>query len=211
MRLPAAAADVVGFHEQGRPGLRAANGLSGWAGCGRRGDRAGARNGKLGEATLCAELTVVQSGRAVAVSISAEKGVAKANVQSALAVEGHGLEGDAHAGAWHRQVSLLALESIAKMIDKGAEVGPGSFAENITTEGVDFSQVQVGDQVRVGEAVLEVTQLGKECHDRCAIFQQVGDCVMPREGVFARVLRGARIRVGDRVEIARRTADITTA
>jgi len=148
-----------------------------------------------------------QSGRIAAISVSSEKGVSKTNVEGALLVAEHGLRGDAHAGPWHRQVSFLAVESIAKMRDRGADVHPGSFAENITTEGIDFGQVEVGDQVVIGDALLEITQLGKECHARCAIFDLVGDCVMPKEGVFAKVLRGAEIAVADRVEVSRPTAE----
>ena len=146
----------------------------------------------------------MEAGRVLAVSVSDKKGVSKGNVPEARLVAGHGIEGDAHAGEWHRQVSLLAAESIAKMREKGAEVGPGSFGENITTEGFALGKVRVGDQLRVGDAVVEITQLGKECHDRCAIFHQVGDCVMPREGVFARVLQGGRVGSGDVIEVMAR-------
>jgi MOSC domain-containing protein YiiM len=142
-----------------------------------------------------------QGGRIVAVSVSSEKGVPKTNVEGGLLVAEHGLRGDAHAGPWHRQVSFLAVESIAKMRDKGADVHPGSFAENITTEGIDFGQVAVGDQVVIGDALLEITQLGKECHARCAIFHLVGDCVMPKEGVFAKVLRGGMVQAGDMLQV----------
>jgi molybdopterin adenylyltransferase len=138
-------------------------------------------------------------GRVVALSVSDRKGVAKSNVPAARLVEDWGLEGDAHAGKWHRQVSLLAMESVRKMQAKGALVGPGAFAENITTEHLDLLSLKIGDRIIIGEAELEITQLGKECHARCAIFEQVGDCVMPREGIFARVLRGGEVRVGDRV------------
>jgi MOSC domain-containing protein YiiM len=106
---------------------------------------------------------------------------------------------DAHAGPGHRQVSLLAMESIEKMRGKGVEVGPGDFAENVTVEGIDLAGLTVGDRLLVGEALLEISQIGKECHDRCAIYFQAGDCVMPREGVFARVLRGGTVAPGDPV------------
>ena len=114
-----------------------------------------------------------------------------------------GIQGDAHAGAGHRQVSLLAEESIEKIRARGVAVRPGAFAENVTTAGVDLGCLRVGDRLRIGDCELEVTQIGKECHDRCEIFRRAGDCVMPREGVFARVLVGGTIRVGDpiRVEI----------
>ena len=154
-----------------------------------------------------AQREVRQRGRVVALSISDRKGVPKTNVAEVELVENHGIAGDAHAGAWHRQVSLLALESIGKMRAKGADVGPGDFAENITTESLDLTGLHIGDRVMIGSAELEVTQIGKECHDRCAIYHAVGDCVMPREGIFTRVIRGGRVKVGDAVEaIARAEA-----
>jgi MOSC domain-containing protein YiiM len=143
-------------------------------------------------------------GRIIALSVSDQKGVPKKNVPEVEFLQDHGIAGDAHAGPWHRQVSLLALESIETMRRKGADVGPGAFAENITTQGLDLTSLQVGDHVFVGDADLEVTQIGKECHDRCAIFEAVGDCVMPREGIFTRVVAGGRVRVGDAVSIRRR-------
>jgi MOSC domain-containing protein YiiM len=112
-----------------------------------------------------------------------------------------GLEGDAHAGKWHRQVSLLALESIQKMQAMGLKVGPGSFAENITTSGLVLHTLPVGTRMRIGETLVEVTQIGKVCHDRCAIYHQAGDCVMPREGIFVRVLEGGPVQTGDRIEV----------
>ena len=123
----------------------------------------------------------------------------KTNTPQADLRENHGIVGDAHAGPWHRQVSLLAMESIEKMRAKGVDVGPGDFAENITTRGINVPHLRVGDRVTLGDCELEVTQIGKECHSRCEIFTQAGDCVMPREGVFARVLKGGLIRVGDTV------------
>ena len=137
----------------------------------------------------------------VAISISERKGTPKRNIPEALLVEEWGIEGDAHAGAWHRQVSLLAEESIETMRAKGAPVRPGVFAENITTTGLKLAALPVGTRLCIGSAELEVTQIGKECHSRCAIFASVGDCVMPREGIFARVLRGGRIQVGDPIQI----------
>lgn len=141
------------------------------------------------------------NGKVVSVSLSESKGERKTPVERALLIANHGLDGDAHAGDWHRQVSLLALESIAKMRATGIDVNPGDFAENITTEGVDVPALNVGDIVEIGDATLEITQIGKECHTKCAIFQQAGDCVMPREGVFARVLRGGEMRVGMDVRV----------
>lgn len=139
------------------------------------------------------------TARVVAVCTSAKKGVRKKNVEQADIVVNSGLAGDAHAGDWHRQVSLLALESIEKMRAKGLKVGPGDFAENITTEGIDLIALPVGTRVRVGQAELEVTQLGKVCHNRCAIYYQAGDCVMPREGIFGKVLSGGTVKVGDEI------------
>ena len=114
-----------------------------------------------------------------------------------------GIVGDAHAGKWHRQISLLAYESIEKMIAMGADVSPGNFAENITTEGIDLLSLHVGGRLRLGDEVeLEVTQFGKKCHGGCEIFQKVGDCIMPREGIFAKVIKPGRIKVGDAIEVA---------
>jgi len=141
-------------------------------------------------------------GKIVAVCTSENTGERKKNVGQGMLVVEHGLEGDAHAGPWHRQVSLLAMESIQKMREKGLDVGPGDFAENITTEGIELVTLPVGTKLRLGaEAVGEVTQIGKVCHSRCAIYYQAGDCVMPREGIFLRVLKGGPIEVGDTIEI----------
>lgn len=138
-------------------------------------------------------------GTITAVCMSSEKHVQKEDVGSALLVEEMGLEGDAHAGFAHRQVSLLAEESIDKMRRLGLkDLRPGAFGENLTTRGLDLLSLRVGDRLRVGEeAVLEVSQIGKECVERCAIYYQAGDCIMPREGIFARVIRGGRISRGD--------------
>ena len=140
-------------------------------------------------------------GRVVAVSVSDRKGVKKANVETARLLEDHGLENDAHAGRWHRQVSLLAMESIRKIRDKGLDVEPGDFAENITTEGILLWKLPIGKRLKLGkDVVAEVTQIGKECHNRCSIYHQVGDCVMPREGIFVRILGGGIIEPGDTIE-----------
>ncbi len=137
-----------------------------------------------------------------AISISKEKGTQKTNVPDAELRVDHGIVTDAHAGNWHRQVSLLGIESIQKMIDKGAHVAPGNFAENITTEGVDLYNLPIGTKLKVGEgAILEVTQIGKECHAHCEIYQQIGDCIMPREGIFAKVLQGGFIKETDGIEV----------
>lgn len=143
-------------------------------------------------------------GKIVAVCTSPEKGMRKKNVEQGVLVEEHGLAGDAHAGNWHRQVSLLAMESIRKMRDQGLDVGPGDFAENLTTEGIDLPGLPVGTRLKIGpEALAEVTQIGKECHNRCAIYYQAGDCVMPREGIFVRVLRGGQVSAGDHIQVVR--------
>ncbi len=139
-------------------------------------------------------------GRVVAVSVSLKKGVKKTNIRSGVLIENYGLENDAHAGDWHRQVSLLALESIAEIRKKGLDVSPGDFAENITTVGTQLWDLEIGTRLKIQEdALVEVTQIGKECHNRCAIYHQVSDCVMPRQGIFVHVLREGVIRPGDRI------------
>lgn len=138
-------------------------------------------------------------GKVVAVNISTNKGERKTPVPEVTLREEHGIVGDGHAGDWHRQVSLLAQESIAKMQALGLDVKEGDFAENITTEGVDLVSLPIGAKIELGETLLEVTQIGKECHTRCAIYYQAGDCVMPKEGIFARVLKGGVVKPGDRV------------
>lgn len=140
-------------------------------------------------------------GELVAVCLSEKKGQKKHPVPEAELRVDHGLLGDAHAGKWHRQVSLLDTASIAKMVALGLQVGPGDFAENLTTSGLELFSLPIGTKLRVGEAILEITQIGKICHDRCAIYQAVGDCVMPKEGVFARVLAAGTVRPGDSIEI----------
>lgn len=140
-------------------------------------------------------------GKIVAVCTSAKKGERKVDVGTALLVEGLGMEGDAHAGFAHRQISLLATESIEKMKQKCAELVPGDFAENLTVEGLNLPGLPVGTVLHVGEAILKVSQIGKECHQGCAIREAVGDCVMPREGIFATVERGGRVSRGDVIEV----------
>ncbi len=132
--------------------------------------------------------------------ISNKKGTAKKNVHEAELQVDWGFQGDAHAANWHRQVSLLAEESIEKMRAKNLNVRPGSFAENLTTQGLDLLSLPIGSRLCVGEkAILEITQHGKVCHERCAVYYQAGDCVMPREGIFARVVQGGRVKVGDAI------------
>jgi MOSC domain-containing protein YiiM len=141
-------------------------------------------------------------GTIKAISISKDRGTKKYNVPTAELKAGFGIAGDAHAGDWHRQVSLLGEESIEKMRAKGADVTEGDFAENITTEGIDLQSLTVGSKLRLGpEAEIEITQSGKKCHSDCAIFQQVGDCIMPREGVFAKVTKPGQIKTGDSIEV----------
>ncbi|MHB8169824.1 MAG: MOSC domain-containing protein [Thermoleophilia bacterium] len=137
----------------------------------------------------------------ISVNISAAKGTRKAPAASAELRPGHGVAGDGHAGGWHRQLSLLAAESIEKIRAKGLDVGPGDFAENITTGGIDLVSLPVGTLLRLGGALVRISQIGKKCHGRCEIFRQAGDCVMPREGVFAVVLEGATISAGDAVSV----------
>lgn len=142
--------------------------------------------------------------KVLAVNISSEKGVRKHPVPSCQLLIEHGIEGDAHAGKWHRQVSLLAMESIDKLQAKLTEIQlqPGYFAENITTTGIAVMNLPIGTRLRVGsEAELEVTQIGKECHMSCEIRRLVGDCVMPREGIFAIVIREGTIKPGDEIEV----------
>lgn len=137
----------------------------------------------------------------VAICISVNKGERKTPVAQVELREDFGIVGDAHAGEWHRQVSLLAQESIEKMQRMGLDVDAGDFAENITTRGIDLPSLPIGTRLNVGDALIEVTQIGKECHTRCAIYQQAGDCVMPKEGIFARVLAGGMVKPGDRIEL----------
>ncbi|MGD0919235.1 MAG: MOSC domain-containing protein [Thermodesulfobacteriota bacterium] len=147
-------------------------------------------------------MTGIQKGRVLAVNISEKKGTKKTNIQSCSLLKDFGLKDDAHAGPWHRQVSLLANESIEKMRVKGLNVGYGDFAENITTVGVDLVHLPIGTEIRVGNSVLlRVTQIGKECHTRCAIYYQAGDCVMPKEGIFAEVVSQGEVKVGDDIII----------
>lgn len=144
----------------------------------------------------------------VSIAVSRKKGTVKTPVAEAFLSKDHGLDGDAHAGPWHRQVSFLAAESIATAREQGLTVGFGDFAENIATEGVDWKNLPIGTRVRLGrEAVVEITQIGKECHNRCAIYYKAGDCIMPREGVFGRVIAEGTVRCGDRVEILSASGD----
>ena len=145
-------------------------------------------------------------GTVLAVCTSAEKGVQKRDVHSAHFTPEWGIDGDAHAGKWHRQVSLLSADKIEAFRARGAQVVYGDFGENLVVSGFDFRSLPVGTLLRCGEVLLEMTQIGKECHSHCAIYKTMGDCIMPREGVFARVLEGGTITVGDEMSIVERTS-----
>lgn len=140
-------------------------------------------------------------GKVTAVCISPEKGTQKQNIGEGVFIEEFGIEGDAHAGKWHRQVSLLSLGKIEEFRARGAEVEDGAFGENLVVQGIDFRSLPVGTRFQCNDVILEMTQIGKECHHGCQIFQKMGDCIMPREGVFARVIHGGRIRVGDEMKV----------
>lgn len=143
----------------------------------------------------------MKMGRIVAVLRSEKKGVAKKEIAIGYLRKDYGLVGDAHAGSG-RQVSLLALESIQRMQEKGLKVGPGDFAENLTTEGIDLLSLTKGQRILIGKRiVLKITQIGKECPAPCAIFRRLGECIMPKEGVFARVVKGGSVKAGDRLEV----------
>lgn len=139
------------------------------------------------------------TGRIIAICTSEKKGTQKTVVSDVLLCAEWGIDGDAHAGSWHRQVSLLGLEKIEEFKARGAKADYGAFGENLVVEGFDLKNIPVGTRFQIGEAVLELTQIGKECHSHCAIYKAVGDCIMPREGVFARVIRGGRIQPGDEI------------
>lgn len=136
-----------------------------------------------------------------AVCISEKKGTPKLNVGEIELIENFGLKGDAHAGNWHRQVSLLSMEKIEAFRAKGVNVKLGAFGENIVVSEIDLAKLPIGTRLAIGKILMEVTQIGKECHDRCAIYNTVGDCIMPREGIFARVLKGGNIKVGDIIQV----------
>lgn len=140
-------------------------------------------------------------GKILAICISEKKGVQKRPIEEAVLIEDWGIEKDAHGGKWHRQVSLLSFEKIEEFRAKGAEVDFGDFGENLVVEGFDLRQVPVGTRFRIGDVILELTQIGKECHSHCAIYHAVGDCIMPREGVFTEVIKGGKIKTGDTIEM----------
>ena len=143
------------------------------------------------------------TGKVAAINTSDKKGMRKKTVKEAIIKTDYGIEGDAHASSeWHRQVSLLALESIKKMQALGLKVKPGDFAENITTEGINLPELSIGTGMTIGEVEAEVSQIGKECHTRCAIYYQAGDCVMPKEGIFVKVIKGGKIKEGDIINVS---------
>ncbi|MFH0774945.1 MAG: MOSC domain-containing protein [bacterium] len=142
----------------------------------------------------------MQEGKVISINISPEKGEKKTPIGAGELIANFGLKGDGHSGNWHRQVSLLAMESIEKMQKAGLSVSCGDFAENITTSGIDLVSLKIGQTIRIGEGiVLKVTQIGKTCHERCAIYYQAGDCVMPKEGIFAEVLSGGEVKANDNI------------
>lgn len=136
--------------------------------------------------------------KVLAICTSKHKGTLKNEVEEANFIEEFGIEGDAHAGKWHRQVSLLAFEKIDEFRNKGGNVDFGAFGENLVVDGIELNKLPVGQRLTVGEVLLEVTQIGKECHDKCAIYYQVGECIMPKNGIFTRVLKGGKVKVGDK-------------
>lgn len=141
----------------------------------------------------------IASGRIIAVCTSPSKGTVKSDVGSGKLIEEYGIEGDAHGGFAHRQVSLIASEDIETMRARLPDLIPGSFAENITTEGFDLSALALGDRITLGSCLLEVSQIGKECHAKCEVFHKTGDCIMPQKGIFCRVINGGTVRTGDAI------------
>lgn len=150
-------------------------------------------------------------GKVVAVCISEKKGTQKRDIGTSNLIEHFGLEGDAHAGKWHRQVSLLARESADIMREKGLNIKDGDFGENIVTEGIELKSLPIGTVLKIGDGItIRVTQIGKLCHDRCAIYYKAGDCIMPREGIFAEILTGGTIKAGDEITIVGKDAGVKT-
>ncbi|HSH36639.1 MOSC domain-containing protein [Schnuerera sp.] len=141
-------------------------------------------------------------GKVIDINISEKKGVVKKPIEKGVFIEDYGLEGDAHAGKWHRQVSLLGIESFKKVEQMGIEdLNHGDFAENITTEGIILYELPVGTKLKIGETIQEVTQIGKECHSGCAISKKVGKCIMPKEGIFTKIIKGGVVKPGDSIEV----------
>ena len=140
-------------------------------------------------------------GKVMAVCISEKRGTQKINIMEARLIEDYGILEDAHAGNWHRQISLLSYDKVEDFRKKGAQVSEGAFGENLLVEGIDFKTLKTGTRLFCGDVILEMTQIGKECHSHCEIYKQIGDCIMPREGVFARVIKGGIIKVGDDMNV----------
>lgn len=148
-------------------------------------------------------ITKKNKGRIAAISISEKRGIPKSNIETAMLISSRGIEGDIHADGSHRQISLLSLESINKMKKSTTiKLRPGIFAENLTTEYIDFKKIVIGSKLKIGkDSIIKITQIGKECHNRCAIYESAGNCIMPDEGVFARVIKGGEINVNDEIEV----------
>ena len=142
------------------------------------------------------------AGKIIAVCSAPAKGMIKHDQGEGVLIVGKGLEGDGHFGFAHRQVSLISIEDIRIMMAKLPNLRPGSFAENLTTEGFDLGKLHIGDQLRVGETLLEVSQIGKECHSHCEVFRQTGECIMPKKGIFTKVIKGGRVKSGDTIDYA---------
>ena len=140
-------------------------------------------------------------GKVMAVCISEKRGTEKINIHKCEVIEGFGLKNDAHGGNWHRQISLLSFEKIEDFKKRGGDVIDGAFGENIIVSGIDLRKIPIGTKIKINDIILEVTQIGKECHSHCEIFHRVGDCIMPREGIFARVIKGGFVKEGDTVII----------
>lgn len=140
-------------------------------------------------------------GRVIAICISEKRGTQKKNIKEGNFIENFGIENDAHAGNWHRQVSLLSYEKIEEFNNKGANVIDGAFGENLVVEGIEFTNLPIGTILRCNDVILEITQIGKECHNHCEIYKKMGDCIMPRNGVFAKVTAGGKIKCGDKIEV----------
>ena len=138
-------------------------------------------------------------GKLLGICVSEKKGTEKHLIQEADLIENYGIQGDAHAGAWHRQVSLLSNEKIEAFKERGADVLPGAFGENLIIDGYDFRSLPVGTRFQIGDVLLEMTQIGKECHTHCRIYHKMGECIMPTQGVFSKVLKGGHIKIGDEV------------
>ena len=140
-------------------------------------------------------------GEILSICISEKRGTLKNEISEANFIEDFGIENDAHAGKWHRQVSLLGFEKIDAFRKKGANVDFGAFGENLVVEGIELEKLPIGQKIKIGDVLLEVTQIGKKCHDKCQIYYQVGECIMPKNGIFTKVLSGGKVKIGDKCEL----------